>query len=70
MRYIPNSPAERASMLKQIGVATIENLFDSVPEQLRLRDPLHVPAAMSELALLNRFEELARGTRQPAGSAF
>src|SRR5437660_1678340 len=46
-------------MLQQIGVAAIENLFDSIPENLRLRDHLKVPAAMSELELLNRFDELA-----------
>ena len=46
-------------MLQQIGVASIENLFDSIPENLRLRDHLDVPAAMSELELLHRFDELA-----------
>ena len=51
-------------MLKQIGVAEIENLFDSVPEQLRLRAHLNVPAAMSELELLNRFDQL--GARNQA----
>jgi glycine dehydrogenase subunit 1 len=58
LRYIPNSPDERADMLKQIGVASIQNLFDSVPEELRLRHHLNVPAAMSELELLQCFEEL------------
>src|SRR5204862_5283152 len=50
--------------LKQIGVAEIENLFDSVPEQLRLRAHLNVPAAMSELELLSRFDQL--GARNQA----
>ena len=59
MRYIPNSPDERADMLKVVGVAKTENLFDSIPEPLRLQRPLQVPEAMSELELLNRFEELA-----------
>ena len=63
MRYIPNSPDERADMLEQIGVASIENLFDSVPEPLRLRDHLNVPAAMSELELLNRFATLGAQNR-------
>jgi glycine cleavage system P protein (glycine dehydrogenase) subunit 1 len=58
LRYIPNSPDERADMLQQIGVATIDNLFDSIPEELRLRDHLNVPAAMSELELLKRFDEM------------
>ena len=59
MRYIPNSPEERAEMLQQVGVASVENLFSSIPENLRLREHLKVPAAMSELELLNRFDELA-----------
>jgi len=58
LRYIPNSPDERADMLQQIGVASVENLFDSIPQELRLRDHLQVPAAMSELELLKRFEEM------------
>ena len=64
MRYIPNSPDERAEMLKEIGVATTDNLFDSIPEELRLRDHLNVPAAMSELELLKQFEEM--GARNQA----
>jgi glycine dehydrogenase subunit 1 len=58
LRYIPNSPDERADMLQQIGVASVENLFDSIPQELRLRDHLQVPAAMSELELLKRFDEM------------
>jgi len=64
LRYIPNSPDERAEMLKEIGVATTDNLFDSIPEELRLRDHLNVPAAMSELELLKQFEEM--GARNQA----
>src|SRR5881398_4103327 len=51
-------------MLQQIGVASIENLFDSIPDNLRLRGHLDVPAAMSELELLKRFEEM--GARNQA----
>src|SRR2546428_13083990 len=42
-------------MLRQIGVASIENLFDSIPEDLRLLKRLKVPAALSEIELLKRF---------------
>jgi len=64
LRYIPNSPDERADMLQQIGVASIEKLFESIPETLRLREHLKVPAAMSELELLKRFEDI--GARNQA----
>src|SRR5260370_1311972 len=53
-------------MLRQIGVASIENLFDSIPEDLRLRQDLKVPAALSELELLAKFEQTA--ARNPAAS--
>ncbi|HMJ26092.1 MAG TPA: aminomethyl-transferring glycine dehydrogenase subunit GcvPA [Pyrinomonadaceae bacterium] len=58
MRYIPNSPDERAEMLQQLGAASIESLFDSIPENLRLNQPLNVPAAMSEIELLKAFDEM------------
>jgi len=58
LRYIPNSPDERAEMLRQIGAAAIDNLFDSIPEDLRLRDHLNVPAALSEIELLKQFDEM------------
>ncbi len=64
MRYIPNSPDERAEMLKQLGAASIENLFDSIPEDLRLRQHLTVPPAMSEIELLKAFDEM--GSRNQA----
>ncbi len=51
-------------MLEEIGAASIENLFDSIPQELRLRDHLNVPAAMPELELLKRFDEM--GTRNQA----
>jgi len=64
LRYIPNSPDERAEMLEQLGAASIENLFDSIPEGLRLRQHLNVPAAMSEIELLKAFDEM--GARNQA----
>jgi glycine cleavage system P protein (glycine dehydrogenase) subunit 1 len=66
LRYIPNSPDERAEMLQQIGVSSMENLFDSIPAGLRLRRSLNVPNALSELELLKRFDTTAR--RNPAAS--
>jgi glycine dehydrogenase subunit 1 len=58
LRYIPNSPDERAEMLRQLGAASIDNLFDSIPGALRLSDHLNVPAALSEIELLKQFDEM------------
>ena len=51
-------------MLQQIGVASTEKLFESIPETLRRREHLNVPAAMSELELLKRFDDI--GARNQA----
>src|SRR3982751_2265447 len=51
-------------MLAEIGVVSTEKLFDSIPENLRLSGHLNVPAAMSELELLKRFEQM--GARNQA----
>src|SRR5438874_167970 len=57
-------------MLQQIGVASIENLFDSIPENLRLREHLNVPAAMSELELLKRFQEMGERNQAARRTSF
>ncbi|HUE81013.1 MAG TPA: aminomethyl-transferring glycine dehydrogenase subunit GcvPA [Pyrinomonadaceae bacterium] len=63
MRYIPNSPEERAEMLRHIGLSSPDELFETVPADLRLTRPLKTPAALSEIELLFRFRDLsARNT--------
>ncbi|HET6646740.1 MAG TPA: aminomethyl-transferring glycine dehydrogenase subunit GcvPA [Pyrinomonadaceae bacterium] len=59
MRYIPNSPEERTAMLHQIGLRSADDLFASIPEELRLSRPLDTPAALSEIELLAGFERMA-----------
>jgi glycine dehydrogenase subunit 1 len=58
LRYIPNSPEERIEMLEAMGLGSAEELFDSIPEDLRLKRPLNTPAPLSEIELLDRFEQM------------
>ncbi|HZH91234.1 MAG TPA: aminomethyl-transferring glycine dehydrogenase subunit GcvPA [Pyrinomonadaceae bacterium] len=59
MRYIPNSPEERAEMLRSVGLNSPEELFDTIPADILLRDLLDTPSALSEPELIARFESLA-----------
>jgi glycine dehydrogenase subunit 1 len=59
LRYIPNSPAEREEMLRAVGLDRAEQLFDSIPADIRLREPLKVPGALSEMELLEKFNRMA-----------
>jgi glycine dehydrogenase subunit 1 len=60
LRYIPNSPEERTEMLESIGLQSAEQLFESIPPQLRLQRALNTPAALSEIELLDKFERLGQ----------
>lgn len=59
MRYIPNSPDERRAMLADIGAGRIEDLFDQIPEQLKLNEPIGIGDPVSEPELLDYFRKLA-----------
>jgi glycine dehydrogenase subunit 1 len=60
LRYIPNSPEERTEMLAAIGLKSADQLFDSIPQELRLQRQLNTPAALSEIELLDKFERLGQ----------
>ncbi len=59
MRYLPKGPTERREMLDAIGAPSIESLFSSIPEQFRLKEPLRLPAAMSEQEIIEYFRARA-----------
>src|SRR5437764_9726306 len=58
-RYIPNAEADVKEMLATIGVYSIDRLFDSIPNDGKLQQPLQVPAAWSEIESRRWFRELA-----------
>ena len=65
MRYLPKSDSERVAMLQAIGARSIEDLFQSIPAQHRLKRPLQLPGPLSEAEIIDYFRaraaENARG---------
>ncbi len=59
MRYLPKSPVERQEMLAAIGAKSINELFSSIPERYRLRQPLKLPGPLSEAEVIQYFKERA-----------
>ncbi|HJO27174.1 MAG: aminomethyl-transferring glycine dehydrogenase [Planctomycetes bacterium] len=59
MPYIQNTDADRAAMLESIGVRDLEELFEQIPQELRLARPLDLPSGLSELELKNLLAERA-----------
>ena len=60
MPYIPNTDENRREMLNKIGLREIQDLFSPVPENLRLKKALNLPAALSEMELLREIEQISK----------
>ncbi len=59
MAYLFNTPDDVRQMLATIGAASIDELFQPIPDHLRLARPLDIPPAMSELELTRRMGQLS-----------
>jgi glycine dehydrogenase subunit 1 len=60
MAFIPHTGADVAAMLKTIGAASLEQLFDEIPAQLRTRALTGIPEALNEMQIGRLMSERAR----------
>ena len=71
--YIPNSvPSVKREMLEEIGAQSAENLFEDVPQRLRLKGSMNLPPPLLSEAELKRHVEgiLARNESVPEYLSF
>jgi glycine dehydrogenase subunit 1 len=61
VRYHPHTEEEIREMLAAVGAKDLDDLFRSIPPELRLRRPLAVPPAADEIALHAEMRRLAAG---------
>lgn len=62
--YFPHTPEDIALMLERVGVATLDDLYDDVPESLRLKHPYDLPDPKSEKEIRDFFDALAAENKQ------
>ncbi len=67
MPYFYNTPEDQSAMLAAIGAGSLDDLFAMVPAELRLKRPLAIPPAMSEMELTQHMTALA-AKNEHAGS--
>ncbi len=67
MRYLPKSDEERRAMLAEIGAASIDDLFASIPAEYRLDRDLNVPRQQAESEIIQYFR--AAGDKNSTGYA-
>jgi glycine dehydrogenase subunit 1 len=59
MRYLPHTSEEIESMLRVVGVGSLDDLFSSVPEECRRDGTMDLPVPMSEWELNDHVRGLA-----------
>ena len=64
--FVAHTDSEIAEMLSFLGLSELDDLFDDIPEALRLRGGLDLPPAMSEPDVAWRLEDIAAKNR-PCG---
>jgi glycine dehydrogenase subunit 1 len=70
MRYIPNSPEEREEMLATIGLNSADELFRSVPEEVRLNRSLKITDPLAEAEVISAMESMAARNTAAAKPSF
>ncbi len=66
MPYVSNTAEDQRAMLASIGIENLDELFASIPPELRLDRPLAIPPALSEMELTAHLTTLA-AKNAPAG---
>lgn len=58
--FFPHSPEEIERMLKTIGVSSIDELFQSIPDELIEKEPLNLPPPMSEFEIKELMKRIGK----------
>ncbi len=63
MTYLFNTSEDQTEMLRAIGLNSLTELFDSIPNSIRLQRDLDLPPRMGELELTQHMSQLAANNR-------
>lgn len=70
MRYIPNSPEERAEMLEIVGLKSADELFRSIPSDVQLNRLLNITEPLAEIEVIAEMEKLAAKNTASSKTSF
>jgi len=68
VKFLPTSDADRLEMLRAIGVSSVEELFASIPAEVR--QPPNLPPPLSEIEVRRLLGSLARRNANARDTAF
>jgi len=59
MSYIALSDKDKKEMMARIGISSIDELFRTIPENIKLKRELNIPSPLTEIELIDRFKKIA-----------
>ena len=61
--YVPNTAKERQEMLSTMGMTSMDQLFQSIPDEVKLKKELQIPKGKTELEVRREMEGMAGRNR-------
>ncbi len=60
MSYISLGDKDKKEMLERIGIRSLDELFQTIPDEVKLKRELRLPSPLSEPELVRHFEEIGK----------
>ncbi|WKY45769.1 aminomethyl-transferring glycine dehydrogenase subunit GcvPA [Eubacteriaceae bacterium ES2] len=57
--YIPNTNEQKQKMCDVIGIKSVSELFENIPQKVKLEGDLQLPAALSEMELVSHMQKIS-----------
>jgi glycine dehydrogenase subunit 1 len=57
--YVPNTKQQQLEMLQEAGFHSFDEMFDEIPDKVRLKEELNIPQGVSELEAAGMLQEIA-----------
>ena len=63
-KFFPHTEEDVAQMLEKIGVKSLDDLYQEIPEEVRFKGDYQLPESKSELEIRQFFNELGAKNKQ------
>ena len=58
MKFTPHTDKDIKEMLQEIGISSIDELFEDIPDEVKLKRDLNLPPPLDELKLKNEIDDI------------
>lgn len=58
MKFIPYTKKEIEEMMKDLGISSLDKLFEDIPDEIKIKDELNLPKPSSELGIKSEIENI------------